>query len=287
MVRKNSEKIEKMNDLPELPKKIPAHLVLEVTTQCNYQCPYCYCFWHEFPEKKPTLLDTAGWKILIDRCRGKGVKEFTFTGGEALLRQDIGELLDHAVRAGARVSLFTNGSLMDEKMFSFCREREIAISTSLQGLRSHGKMTGTAFGYRKTLELIALGRQENWPVAVNITVSRANRDEIGDVFAAAALCGASLIQLGPMMPEGRGQCHIDQALTADEWENVKQDIRAVKECEVPYAFCDEIICQCRPHSPEILRRFSVAPSHPCNAGKNFGVIGPDGKYRKCLHSLPV
>ena len=25
---------------------------------------------------------------------------------------------------------------------------------------------------------------------------------------------------------------------------------------------------------------------PCPAGKSFGVIGPNGLYRTCLHSLP-
>jgi len=260
-----------MTTFPQLPDILPPHLSLEVTTQCNYQCPYCYCFWHEFPETAPQLLNTEEWKKLIIQCIQKGVKSLTFTGGEALLRPDICELLDYTFRQQqtVRLSLFTNGSRMDEKMFHFCRERKITVSTSLQGLRTHNAMTGTKYGYRKTLELIALGHQEHWPVEVSITATKENRNEIKDIFAAAALCGASSIQLGPMMPEGRGKFHLDLVLNEEEWENLKQEIRDMKDCGVPYVFCDEIVCKCRPHSPEILRMFPATPPNRVQSRKGF------------------
>ena len=272
-----------------LPGRLPPRMSLEVTTRCNYQCPYCYCFWHEFPESVGPELDTAEWKELIGLCVRRGVKSLLFTGGEALLRDDIRELLNETVRMNSQieVSLFTNGSLMDEDMFFFCRDKSIGISTSLQGLGTHGIMTGAEFGYRKTLELISLGHQEDWPLAVSIVVTKQNRDEIRDVFAAAALCGASLIQLGPMLPEGRGSTCPEWLLSREEWESVKSEIMTVKDFGVPYVFCDELICTCRSYSPEITARFPLMPESSCEAGKLFGVIGPDGKYRKCIHSLPL
>ena len=271
-----------------LPDPPPAFMTLEVTKQCNYRCPFCYCFWHESPELAGPELDTAGWKRLIECCIRKGAKNLLFSGGEALLRNDIRDLLDYAVRTGPQtdVSLFTNGSLMDESMILFCKERRIHISTSLQGLRTHAAMTGTGTGYRKTLELISLGHQEEWPVAVSIVVMQGNKGEIRDVFAAAALCGASHIQLGPMMPEGRGVKHLDWTLSLEEWNAVKEEIRSMKDFGVPYVFCDEMICACRSHAPEIAERFSAMKKGPCEAGKTFGVIGPDGQYRKCIHCYP-
>ena len=255
--------------------------------QCNYQCPYCYCFWHDSPKTVTSELDTAEWKEVIDLCIRKGVKYFLFSGGEALLRKDICDLLDHAtLDSNIEVSLFTNGSLMNEVMFFFCKERNIGISTSLQGLRTHEVMTGTKSGYRKTLELISLGHQENWPIAVSIVVTKINLDEIRDVFSAAALCGARFIQLGPMMPEGRAGNHPEWLLLREEWESLKEEIRNMKDFSVPYAFCDEIICSCRSHTPETTACFQIPNDRPCEAGKAFGVIGPDGKYRKCIHAMP-
>ena len=271
-----------------LPRELPPYMTLEVTKQCNYRCPYCYCIWHEFPESTGPELDTDEWKLLIDRCIRKGVKNILFSGGEALIRDDIRDLLDYAVQKepGVEVSLFTNGMLMDETMFLFCKARNISISTSLQGLRTHGIMTGTETGYRKTLELVLLGAQKKWPVAVSIAVTKQNRSEIRDIFAAAALCGPSMIQLGPMLPEGRGRNHPDMVLSCEEWDDVKEDIRNMKDCGVPYIFCDERICTCRSHAPEIERMFSASKNSACKAGVRFGVIGPDGRYRKCLHVPP-
>ena len=272
-----------------LPEKLPSRMMLEVTKRCNYQCPYCYCVWHEVPGSVGAELDTAEWKRLIRACVRKGVKSILFSGGEALIRGDIRELLDHAVHldSNLKVSLFTNGSLMDETMFLFCKENRIAVSTSLQGLRTHGTMTGTDSGFRKTLELILMGHEENWPVAVSITVTRENRTEIRDVFAAAALCGSGFIQLGAMMPEGRGRDHPEWVLSCEEWESVKKEIRTMKDCGVPYVFCNEMICTCRDHTPEIASLFPESNRKTCKAGIDFGVIGPDGNYRKCLHSLPA
>ena len=77
-----------------LPERLPVFMTLEVTKQCNYRCPFCYCIWHEFPETAGAELDTAEWKHLIDGCIRKGVKSLLFSGGEPLLRDDIRELLD-------------------------------------------------------------------------------------------------------------------------------------------------------------------------------------------------
>ena len=271
------------------PKSFPPFMTLEVTMQCNYQCPYCYCFWHEFPKSVGHELDPVEWMDLIDYCISKGVKRILFSGGEALLRCDIRELLDYTVQKDSQiaVSLFTNGSLMDETMLLFCKDRSIEISTSLQGLKTHGIMTGVNTGYRKTLELIALGRQLDWPIAVSIVVTKENQEEIRNIFSAAALCGASMIQLGPMMPEGRGRNHLEWILSKEEWNSVKQEIRSVKDFGIPYVFCDEMICTCRSHSPQITDLFPRLRRSPCEAGKTFGVIGPDGLYRKCLHYPPV
>ena len=74
-------------------------------------------------------------------------------------------------------------------------------------------------------------------------------------------------------------------LSRSEWEVLKTEIRALPDCGVPYAFCDEMICECRPQPEDLLKKFRFPKSSPCRAGIDFGVIGPNGKFRKCLHTV--
>ena len=276
-----------MNGLPlsNLPQKLPRQLSLELTAKCNYNCPYCYCLWHEFPELAKGELTTEQWKGVIRYIVDHGVNDILFTGGEALLFPGIKELIAFAreILPDGTLSLFTNGSLMTEEMFLFCKEKKVYISTSLQGLLSYGTMTGTERTFHPLLELLAFGRQNKWKVSVSITVTQAHRNEICNIFAAAALSGAETIQLGAMMPEGRGRNHADLALSRPEWEEVKKTIRNMKNCGVSYSFCDEMLCECRTQPEELLKKFGNPDFKPCPAEKEFGVIGPNGTFRKCLH----
>ena len=89
------------------------------------------------------------------------------------------------------------------------------------------------------------------------------------------------------MAGGRATRRLDLMISRAEWEGVKAAIRALPDAHVPYTFCDEFVCTCRPDlPPEIVERWGDADRKPCPAGKAFGVIGPNGTYRTCLHSLP-
>ena len=212
-----------------------------------------------------------------------------FTGGEVFLRRDLFEILDHARRVlpQARLSLFTNASRLDEALIRRFRRRHVRLATSLQGLATYGAMTGTRRSYKRLLAVIAKAAELKWPIAVSMTITKANADEAADMFAAAALSGAKSIQVGPMILGGRAMSHPELMLSRDEWESVKARIRALPDARVPYTFCEEFICACRPDTPgQLLDEWGDKNRKPCPAGKSFGVIGPNGLYRTCLHTLP-
>ena len=116
---------------------------------------------------------------------------------------------------------------------------------------------------------------------------KANFGEAADMFVAAALSGASTIQVGPVILGGRAAANQALMISRDEWEEVKRRIRSLPDAHVPYTFCDEFICSCRADTPKpLLEKWEEKNRKPCPAGKSFGVIGPNGLYRTCLHSLP-
>ena len=120
-----------------------------------------------------------------------------------------------------------------------------------------------------------------------MTVTKASLDEAADMFVAAALSGASTIQVGPVILGGRATSHPELMISREEWEEVRRRIRALPDAHVPYTFCDEFICACRAATPKrLLDKWGDKNRKPCPAGKTFGVVGPNGLYRTCLHSLP-
>lgn len=269
--------------------RYPRHMTLELTAKCNFRCPYCYCVWHEYPALAKPELDTDGWKAVIDNCASDGVNDILFTGGEVLLRKDLFPIIDYARRLlpEATLSLFTNASRLTEPLLKAFKRRCVHLATSLQGLRTYGAMTGTRRRYKRLLSILARAAELNWPLAVSLTITKANLQEAPDLFAAAALSGAKSIQVGPVVAGGRARTNPGLMITREEWAEVKEQIRALPDGRVPYSFCDEFICACRTDIPcELLEKWRDPDRTPCPAGKSFGVVGPNGRYRTCLHTLP-
>ena len=268
-------------------KALPKKLILEVTARCNFHCPFCYCVWHECPELAGDDLPTTEWQTIIEECISRGVNDFLFTGGEATLRKDIWQLLAFTREKLPKgpIALFTNAASLTEKDIVFCHEHAISLATSIQGLRTYAIQTGTRRSYAKLLTAMARAAELQCPFDVSITVTRINKNEIADIFAAAVLSHAKSIQMGPMMLEGRARNLQDWALSWDEWEAVKETIRHLPNGGVPYGFADEMLCDCRPQPSHYLEKYGEKNHAPCPAGKSFGVIGPTGKFRKCLHTI--
>lgn len=279
--RKNTDRI------VDLPLKVPRAFTLEITPKCNFNCPYCYCLWHEFPHLVDKCLSFEEWKNIITALVEHKVHNFMFSGGEALLCPFLSDLLIFTRKKSnsGKISLFTNGALVNSDFLRICSDIKINIAVSLQGLKSYQQMTGSNSDYQDILKLLKQCSNMGIPVSVSTVVTQLNKHEICDVFSAAADAGAGFIQLGPMMVQGKGRHRADLALSRDEWENVKQQIRNMKNCHTPYTFCEEMICQCRKHPDEIFQKFSLDGVLPCSAGKASGVISPDGSYRKCLHYI--
>lgn len=92
-------------------------VIYETTARCNLRCAHCYNIWKSpaVPGGAPGELPTRRACRLIDRaCRDSRCINFTFTGGEPCLRDDLEVLVKRARRHCPHVNLITNGTLLDE-----------------------------------------------------------------------------------------------------------------------------------------------------------------------------
>jgi radical SAM protein with 4Fe4S-binding SPASM domain len=107
-------------------------VVFNCTYRCNLKCDHCY----SSSESTTAIeeLTTSEGKKLVEQLAEIKCPVVLFSGGEALLRPDIFELLAEAKKIGLRTVLSTNGTLINSKR----SERIIATGVSYVGISVDG-----------------------------------------------------------------------------------------------------------------------------------------------------
>jgi len=93
-------------------KRVPVAVAWLITGRCDQDCRYCK--WKQ--ERHTKELDTAAVKDMIDQMQQAGALLISFTGGEPLIRDDIGEIIRHVKRRGLVCKVNTNGRLIGKRL---------------------------------------------------------------------------------------------------------------------------------------------------------------------------
>lgn len=96
----------------------PLSLTWSMTKRCNFSCPFCYIRDNSF-DGDPSFEEV---RPMIDRMVSLGLVRATLTGGECLLVSDFRRIYRHLKECGVLVTLFTNGSLVNNEMLDLFSE---------------------------------------------------------------------------------------------------------------------------------------------------------------------
>ena len=98
--------------------QLPQSAVLELTYQCNHHCLFCSCPWYAphstYPKQRE--LDLQEWKEVVDRLYAEGVRSFSISGGEALLKEGMPELVKYIRKEGLKRGLDNDIVLLTSSM---------------------------------------------------------------------------------------------------------------------------------------------------------------------------
>lgn len=148
-------------------------LCWNITDQCNMGCKYCHRFLNvknlTEEENKKTLQN------ILD-C---GIKNITWTGGEALLLDFLPNLLREAHQAGVKNKLITNGLLLNKRLPEI-KDYLDSVTLSIDSTRS---LTNKVIGRgEKHFEQIAKNIKEinkcKIPLSINSVLTKVNMDDI-------------------------------------------------------------------------------------------------------------
>lgn len=163
-------------------RRIPIEGTIETTFRCNLGCAHCYV--NEAVgdrEVRERELSLERLKTLVDEIVDAGSLFVLFTGGEVLVRPDFPELYVYAIRKGLLITIFTNGTLITDRIADLFDEyRPETIEISLYGMtrETYEKVTQVPGSYDKCLAGIERLLARGLPVKLKTMALTWNQHEI-------------------------------------------------------------------------------------------------------------
>lgn len=151
----------------------PYHVQWMITRKCNYRCRGCNV-WREQDSKE---LSTEEVKRGLDILRELDVVEIVFSGGNPLLREDIGEILEYASRFFI-TTVYDNGSMALEKMDALRDVNFVAISLDSLDPIKNDYVKGVKGSWEKAMQTTEKLHENGIRVGVSPTISQFNLYEM-------------------------------------------------------------------------------------------------------------
>ena len=154
----------------------PHHAQWFITRKCNYKCLDCN-IWEEQDEKE---LSTEEIKRGMDILKEAGIIELVLSGGNPLLREDIGEIIDYAVKHFV-TTIYDNGSLASKKLDLLRKVDFVAISIDSLNVEKHDFIKNVPGAWQNAMQAVEELKKEGIKVCVAPTISQINLYEIEEL----------------------------------------------------------------------------------------------------------
>jgi MoaA/NifB/PqqE/SkfB family radical SAM enzyme len=205
------------------PGKGPRFASLFVTRKCNCRCPYCKSI--DQPYADIALND---WKSIIDRLHSWGVRMFSLTGGEPLVRKDILEIVAHIAQANKSVVwLISNFKSMDAPTIDRLHSAGLQFLTcSLDSLLGKGVKSSD-----KSLDLLVYARGKGIIASTLTVVTRENIGEVPSI-AREVISRGLLFDMGLFQHVGGAFSPDDAGLKPSSMSQVKDVLTFIKRLKI-------------------------------------------------------
>jgi radical SAM protein with 4Fe4S-binding SPASM domain len=182
-----------------------------VTNRCNLSCPFCEA---SAGGAAPGELSTEEALRLVDDLPAAGVKKLILSGGEPLMRPDIGEIMARAVERGLKLGLVTNGWHVPDMADALAGLPFFLYFTSLDGTPSyHDRIRGREHAFERAMLGLELFTRMGVPVRiVNTAVHPGNISQLEELAKIVKGSGATSWRLTPVSGVGRATGKADYEL---------------------------------------------------------------------------
>ncbi|GEM_PF-1912241 len=244
---------------------------LQVTGECNLKCPWCFS---DAKNPLPDELSLEEAYSVVDQLIACGLKTMTLTGGESLLRKDFSlGLLNYLHRKKIYAKLFTNGSLLDERIIADIAGKVSEVQISVYSKNS----------WLRVKRLFLILKKYKVRAVMRITLTSRNYRDIKKLISLAEKSKADCVRVRPFIVKGRGAKHKDYLLNEKARESIKYlvSIRRKKNYPIqllapafPFLYDKQI-------KPDSFTDRGFIGYTLCKCIEDMGTILPDGGVRAC------
>lgn len=185
----------------------PFIVIWELTRACELKCLHCRA--EAQYHRHPLELTFDEGKKLIDEIYEMNNPMLVFTGGDPLMRPDVFDIADYAVKKGVRVSMtpsatpnVTKGAMQKAKDVGLSRW---AFSIDGHCAEVHDYFRGTSGSFDLTMNAINYLHELEMPLQINTVISRYNVDYLEEMAKMVEDLNCVLWSVFFLVPTGRGK----------------------------------------------------------------------------------
>ena len=179
----------------------PLYVKLKVFYGCNLKCEMC----NHWRDRREPPISSKRFAEILNELAALGTKKIHISGGEPMLRPQVPDLVEQASGQGIKVTMTTNGTLVDKAKAKRLVEaglRGVNVSIDSPLRKIHEKIRGVEGSFKATAKAVALFKRYQHKgkltIRINTVVSRTNYQTLETLPDLAYELGADGINLIPV-----------------------------------------------------------------------------------------
>lgn len=179
-------------------------VVWNITKRCNLRCVHCYTDSNESLAEGE--LTTQECRAVIDDLAAFEVPAVLFSGGEPTTRKDLFDLARYAADKGLRLTLSTNGTLINDSMAATIKKIGFTyVGISLDGVgTANDEFRGVEGAFNRAVAGIRHCKAAGQRVGLRMTLTDHNIDQLSAIFDFVEAEGIDRICFYHLVYSGRG-----------------------------------------------------------------------------------
>lgn len=187
---------------------------LHVTRRCNLACKHCYS------SSSPQATEALDKAVTIDALgvlRREGYDTIALSGGEPFLHPDLPAIATAGKDMGFRISVISNGVLINERILDTMRDVIDTVAISFDGQEAtHNLIRGRKDAFARAVRTLDALADRGIPFALSCTAAHDRLEDVVDLYELAADKGAGAMQISPIVAVGRASDASEFALDEEE-----------------------------------------------------------------------